>query len=261
MKISVVTPAYNCADKVLDTVKSVVDQAYGDLEYILVDGGSTDDTVSVALAGCPEMIVISENDRGIYDAMNKGLTRASGDLIVILNCGDYLMPGALRHLLVQASYGGDVFTFSTAKYDTSANYKVYRRDAWPLKVGQPGVQHPGVVVRRSVYEGVGHFDLGFSVSADYEFLCRVLKRKYRVCSSNFIFTRVEADGFSTDFSNLLRKRVEHFRIFNIYAEGAVPKLKNMMGLLYKTAANLILKSSPVYALSEADIHKENNDFI
>jgi glycosyltransferase involved in cell wall biosynthesis len=90
-KISIITVCFNCEGLIERTIKSVIDQTYTNVQYIIIDGGSTDDTLNVIKRYEDSIdVLLSESDNGIYDAMNKGLNYATGDLVYFLNAGDYL---------------------------------------------------------------------------------------------------------------------------------------------------------------------------
>ena len=96
-KISIITPVFNAQDTIAQTIKSVLSQDYANIEYIIVDGQSTDNTLSIINKLKDERTtVISEKDNGIYDAMNKGISRATGEITGIINADDYYLPGALK---------------------------------------------------------------------------------------------------------------------------------------------------------------------
>src|SRR5438270_8190210 len=96
-KISVVTPSFNSAETLQQTIESVLSQDYALFEHIIIDGGSTDGTTQL-LQKYPHLMWSSERDEGHYDAMNKGITRATGDLVVILNADDCFRPGAFKNV-------------------------------------------------------------------------------------------------------------------------------------------------------------------
>ena len=185
MKISIITATFNSGKTVGDTFMSVLNQTYNDYELIVVDGGSKDDTVDILrhyeLIFNGRMKWISEPDRGIYDAMNKGIAMATGDVVGILNSDDfYTSNGILRKVAItmqdkniDAVYG-DVHYVHDNDLGKCVRYyssKPFRR-VWMRFGFMPA--HPSFYCRREVYERYGTFDLSYKVAADFECLLRLI---------------------------------------------------------------------------------------
>lgn len=185
MKISIVTATYNSASTLFDTLKSILCQSYTDYEVILIDGGSTDGTLKVVDYFRSELgsrlVLVSESDRGLYDAMNKGIRMATGDVVGILNSDDfYTSPDILalvaRELAdpeIDAVYG-DIHYVNPNRLDRPVRYyssKSFRR-SWMRFGFMPA--HPSFYCRRQVYLDYGLFDLQFRVAADFEQLLRLI---------------------------------------------------------------------------------------
>ena len=183
MKISIITPSYNSAKTISRTVESVIAQDYPDLEYIIIDGASSDNTRDIVAVYQNKINIkfISEPDKGIYDAMNKGVKLATGDIVGILNSDDFyennyvlkMVSGAFGDEKVDAVYG-DINYFSedvnkVSRYWHSGEYKENKLDSgWIMP-------HPSLFLRKSVYEKCSYFNLNFKIAADYEFMLRILK--------------------------------------------------------------------------------------
>lgn len=184
MKITVITVSYNSAGTIADTVCSVANQTHPDVEHLVIDGRSTDGTVQVVEAHRhPNLVLSSEPDKGIYDAMNKGLSRATGDVIGFLNADDfYADVDALARVAkafeedprVDACYG-DLL------YVTEDNQSVVRY--WKSRPFVPGSfargwspAHPTFYIRRSALERLGGFDLSYRLAADTELMMRYLEK-------------------------------------------------------------------------------------
>ncbi|MDV4153144.1 MULTISPECIES: glycosyltransferase family 2 protein [Rhizobium] len=183
MKISIVTVAFNAEATIADTLRSVSCQTYGNVEHILIDGASTDGTMDVVrqngahLARC-----ISEPDRGIYDAMNKGIALATGDVIGFLNADDVyagpyvleLVAGGFSSADVDACYG-DLCYVRQNHIDSIVRY-------WRSSDFEPGrfsqgwnPPHPTFFARRDVFAKHGSFDLSYRIAADIELMMRFLE--------------------------------------------------------------------------------------
>ncbi len=198
MKISIVTATFNSAQTVRDTMESVLGQTWQDWEHIIVDGGSKDETMAIVRELEPlykgRLRYVSERDKGIYDAMNKGIAMASGEVVGILNSDDfYTFDKALETIAAEfdasasgaaaqketsfasldAVYG-DVHYVDPEDLSTPVRYyssKVFKRSR--MRMGfMPA--HPTFYCRKAVYERYGTFDLDFKVAADFENLLRLI---------------------------------------------------------------------------------------
>lgn len=185
MKISIVTAAYNSAATLPDTMRSVLAQSYPDWEHIIVDGASKDSTVELLRGMEPSyggrLRWVSEPDHGIYDAMNKGIAMATGDVIGILNSDDFFTgPGVLTRVAtemladdVDAVYG-DIHYVDEGDLERPVRY--YSSRGFTRRRMLLGYQpaHPSFYCRRSVYERYGAFDTDFRVAADFENMLRLI---------------------------------------------------------------------------------------
>ncbi|GGB08410.1 glycosyltransferase family 2 protein [Puia dinghuensis] len=181
MKISIITATYNSAATVRDTLLSVSGQHHTDVEHIVVDGASTDSTLAI-VGDFPHVArLISEKDKGIYDAMNKGIAAATGEVIGILNSDDVYIDGSVLSEVAAAFADPAVMTvYADLQYVDAANLQRVKR-SWrsgPFKRKNfyygwmP--PHPTFFVRRAVYEQAGLFNLTLRSAADYELMLRVL---------------------------------------------------------------------------------------
>lgn len=207
MKISIITVAYNSSATIETTLDSVQAQGYPKLEYIVVDGGSTDATLDV-VRKYPELVtqLISEPDRGIYDAMNKGVQRATGEVVGILNSDDFYRHSRVLEEVAVAFAAdpalevllGDVDFVSDE--DLNKPVRTYRATGfrpWMFRLGLMP-PHPAVFVRKSTYERAGLYKLGYKIAADFDFLTRVLLidgAKYHIAEKQWV--RMRTGGAST----------------------------------------------------------------
>lgn len=183
MKISIVTATFNSGATLRDTLESVLSQDYADYEHIIKDGGSTDTTLDIIREYEPrykgKLRWVSEPDNGIYDAMNKGICLATGDVVGLLNSDDfYTSPDVLSTINKEikkfdAVYGdvhyvNPVDTKKCVRHYSSASFR-----PWKMKLGfMPA--HPSFYCRRTVYTRFGLFDTDFKVAADFEQLLRLI---------------------------------------------------------------------------------------
>ena len=181
MKISIITVCYNSAITLEDAIESVLAQNYLDIEHIIIDGGSTDGTVSILEKYKGRIAkVVSEPDEGIYDAMNKGINLATGDAIGILNSDDfYASNDVIENLVKSFSSDADMVIGDVAFVDRANVQKRLRYVSgsgftpWLLRFGWMP-PHPATFIRRNVYETFGHYKTDFAIAADYEFFVRTL---------------------------------------------------------------------------------------
>ena len=212
MKISLLTVSYNSALTIEDTIQSVLSQDYPDVEYIVVDGSSTDGTQQIIQSHQNRISKwISEPDHGIYDAMNKAIGMASGDVIGIINSDDfYAHPGVLTKVAetlaknqVDAVYGDLVFV------DPGNLKKIVRH--YSSQNWQPGKfawgfmpAHPTFFVKRSWYAKAGLFKTDYKIAADYEMLIRLLyvhRVSYAYIHENMVVMRrggVSSNGIKSN---------------------------------------------------------------
>lgn len=185
MKISIITATYNSASTIRDCIESVLSQNYHDVEYIIVDGASQDNTLPI-LKEYGERItkIISEPDEGMYHAINKGIDIATGDIIGIMNSDDFYIDGnVIREVAALFEKEGSVeCTYADLNYvDAQNTSKIIRK--W--KAGQYSHRsfmygwmppHPTFFVRKEVYEKYGLYNPELGTSADYELILRLLER-------------------------------------------------------------------------------------
>jgi glycosyltransferase involved in cell wall biosynthesis len=184
MKVSIITIAYNSQETIADTIRSVIGQDYSEIEYIIVDGGSRDQTVEIVKSfGAGVTKWVSEKDKGIYDAMNKGVAMATGDVIGILNSDDFYADNRVISDVVrsfQASgadglYADLVYVNRDQPDKTVRSWKAgdYRHGKF-LSGWMP--PHPTFFVHRNCYEKFGSYTLELRSAADYELMLRFIHK-------------------------------------------------------------------------------------
>jgi len=218
MKVSIITICYNSAETIRDTIQSVVDQSYPDIEYILIDGASTDATLTIAKSfGDKVTTLISEPDKGIYDAMNKGVAAATGDIVGILNSDDfYAYTDVIADVVAQfKEYNCEALYADLVYVDRDATDKVTRKwisGAYKhgdfLKGWMP--PHPTFFTTKEAYNRLGTYNTVLRTSADYELMLRFLhKNQLTVAYLPKIITKMRVGGQSNvSFSNRLRGNKE-----------------------------------------------------
>ena len=181
-RISIITICYNAASTITRTLRSVSAQTYPNIQYLIIDGASKDNTLELVRELAPEAEIYSERDKGIYDAMNKGLDRATGDYVWYVNAGDALASPTTVEDLVRATCTGDslpdVLYGDTRLIDAEDHDLGLRRLRPPLQLDWRSfrsgmlVCHQAFVAKRSISP---HYDLRYRFSADVDWCIRVLK--------------------------------------------------------------------------------------
>ncbi|MGZ5255706.1 MAG: glycosyltransferase family 2 protein [Flavitalea sp.] len=204
MRISVITAAYNSASTIADTLRSVAQQDYPDIEHIIIDGGSRDDTMGIVIDFLHVKLSISEEDKGIYDAMNKGIKRATGDIIAILNSDDFYSNSSVLSSVaslfedpqIDAVYGDLQYVKQDNTNIVSRYWKAGKFSASKFYYGWMP-PHPSFFVRRKVYDQVGLFNTTLRTSADYELMLRILvKHKMKAAYLPSVLVKMREGGLS-----------------------------------------------------------------
>lgn len=207
MKISIITATYNSGATIRDTLESVNSQTHKNIEHIIVDGASSDDTLEqVVKYGKRVSKIISEPDKGIYDAMNKGIKAASGDVIGILNSDDFFSSDDVVETVVDAFRSNDIDAlYGDIKFvdpgDLQKTVRYYSSKIFKPSLFRFGFMpaHPSFYMKKSEYDKHGYYSLDYKIAADYDLLIRYLY-KYRVKSIylNKDFVTMRTGGVSTE---------------------------------------------------------------
>lgn len=246
MKISIITATFNSGKTIVETMESVLRQNYTDFEYLVIDGGSTDDTMEKVKTYQPRFGArlkwISEKDRGIYDAMNKGVKMATGDVVGILNSDDYYTDIDILETVVASfesnkrldAIYGDIHFVKDGVPDKCVRYYSSRLfSPFGLRFGfMPA--HPSFYCKREVFEKAGLYCLDYKIGADYEMMVRLFK-KYKIKSKyiNKDFVTMRTGGASNNNVRsrltLIKEDVKACRENGIYTNSLFIMLK----FLYK----------------------------
>ncbi len=219
MKVSIITTSYNSGLTIKDTLLSVARQDYPDIEHIVIDGGSRDDTMH-EVARFPHVAkAVSERDGGIFHAMNKGLAMCTGDVICFLNSDDWynsddVVSTVVRYLLLSdcmVAYGDLQYVkqYNPERIVRTWKSGQFRRQNLYLGWMPP---HPAFFARREVYEEVGFFNTDFTSAADYELMLRILlKYEHDACHIPQILVKMRQGGYSNASikNRLIANREDH----------------------------------------------------
>ncbi|QRX64183.1 glycosyltransferase [Dysgonomonadaceae bacterium zrk40] len=238
MKISIISTTYNSSAHIADCVKSINNQTYHDIEHIIVDGASKDNTLEI-VNGIPNRVekIISEPDKGIYDAMNKGIQAATGDVIGILNSDDFFTSDDVIQTVVDSfknndidALYGDVHFVSPDNLSKSVRY--YSSSVFKPSLFRFGFMpaHPSFYMKKECYDKYGLYALDYKIASDYDLLIRYLykeKIKYKYIKKDFVTMRT--GGVSTENFNsrvtLNKEIVRACRKYGIYTNLFMLSLK------------------------------------
>jgi glycosyltransferase involved in cell wall biosynthesis len=216
-KVSVITVCLNAAEVIGKTLISVKEQTYSNIEYIVVDGGSTDGTIKL----CNERlwmidIFISEPDKGLYDAMNKGIMVATGDLIIFLNAGDHFVCADALFAFVSKVkldvadifFGKILWVDSDCKHVTTSEHDHIK---FRYQLQHDNFPHPATLYKRNIFNKIGLFNVKYTIFADYEWNLRALiEYNLPFIYLNSIVSTFYKGGISTvEYMKMRRKIIQH----------------------------------------------------
>lgn len=204
MKISIITVSYNSAATIADTMQSVSSQDYPDIEYIIIDGDSTDGTLDIVTRFPKVAKVVSEKDDGLYDAMNKGIRLATGEVIGMLNSDDiYAHSSVLSDVAARFSKKNTDTVYGDLQYVSRLNVnkiiRTWRSGSFNRRKFYYGWMppHPAFFVRKRVYDQVGLFNNSLRSAADYELILRILcKNRFDAAYLPEILVKMRTGGKS-----------------------------------------------------------------
>ena len=243
MKISIITVSFNSESTIKDTIISVLNQSFSDIEYIVIDGDSKDNTTSIIKEYEPlfagRMKWISEPDKGLYDAMNKGIQMATGEIVGIINSDDLFCDfDAIakvvrvfeKHQEIDGVYA-DLYYVSQDNINKIVRKWVTGSQKSFISGWHPA--HPTLYLKREVYTNFGNFDLSLRLAADFEIMLRFLDN-YRIkvyyLSEYLVKMRLGGET-NKSFQNIYNQNVECIRAFkknNIKVNGLVYPLRRLI---------------------------------
>ncbi|MGQ1786645.1 MULTISPECIES: glycosyltransferase family 2 protein [unclassified Saccharicrinis] len=242
MTVSIITATYNAGKTLESAITSVINQTYPHIEYIVVDGGSKDETIGLVDKYRPFIHrYVSEPDNGIYDALNKGISMATGDIIGFLHADDLLdddstietMLNVLKNKNTDAIYGDLEYV------QVNDPTKVVRY--WKSKPFKPSLlkagwmpPHPTLFLKKQVYDEIGLFNLNYKIAADYDFILRLFSNpNYSATYVPMVITRMRVGGASNkNIKNILLKTREDIRALK------ENKVGNLFSLIWKNVSKL-----------------------
>lgn len=238
MKVTLITASYNSAITIDSCVQSVLEQDYDDIEYIIVDGASTDNTQEILKQKQKENAIIqfiSEPDKGIYDALNKGISMSSGEIIGFVHSDDFLAhPRIISNIVAQFKNGNYTGVYGNLLYvnrkNTNRVIRNWYSKTFNIELLERGWMpaHPTLFLKKEVYRDCGNFDKSYKISADYDFMLRILRKPdYTFGFLPQVITKMRMGGESNKkIANILKKSQEDFRAMK------ANELKNPLAALF-----------------------------
>lgn len=225
MKISIITVTFNSGKTIRDTIESVMHQTYKNYEYLIIDGCSKDGTLDVVKQYIPQfdgrMRYVSEPDKGIYDAMNKGFSMATGDVLMLINSDDLFARNDALELVVKTfethpdTNGVYADLYYVSQNNTDNIVRVWKTgEQKPMRRGWLPA-HPTFYVKREVYEKYGYFNLSYPLAADFELMLRFIEGygiKLTYLPQYLVKMRL-GGATSKNIQNIYRQDVETLRAF------------------------------------------------
>ncbi len=221
MKISIITSVYNNKDHIAEAIESVLNQSYKNIEYIVIDGASTDGTVGIIKSyGNKIHKFISQVDEGIYDGLNKGIRQATGDVICFLHSDDFYLHNQVIAMVADyfqkndcdGVYGDLMYV---AQDDTDKVVRYWKSGKFEYENLKKGWMppHPAFFIKREVYDKFGLFDTDFKIAADYNFMLKILSEdETKVCYlPNVLYVMRTGGASNKSLKNLLQKSVEDLK--------------------------------------------------
>lgn len=223
MKVSIITATFNSEKTLQNSIDSVKNQNYGNIEHIIIDGGSTDGTLDIIKKNAEHIAnYVSEKDTGIYNAINKGITLATGDVIGILNSDDVYASEQIITKIVECFnaknsdvvYGNLIYVSNEESGGTTIRY-------WKSNVFQPGClkygwmpPHPTLYCRKDVYDSYGLYNESLKIASDYDFILRIFKQfELKKNYLPIVMVKMTLGGMSNaSFKNILMKSKEDLRV-------------------------------------------------
>jgi len=208
MKVTIITIVYNNKKYINDCIESVSSQNYTNIEHIVVDGGSTDGTQQIIEQHKKNLgYYVSEKDNGLYNALNKGIKHATGDIVGILHSDDVFFSNesisnivdAFNNSKAEIVYSNGIFVDRNDISKVKRIYKVKPFKNWHLKLGWIPL-HTGIFIKKEVFNSVGFYDENYRIASDYDFSIKLFKSNFKFCFLDRYVVKMRLGGKSTTAS-------------------------------------------------------------
>lgn len=244
-KLSIITINYNNLEGLKKTLNSVFEQNYQDFEYILIDGGSTDGSRELIEQNADKFIYwVSEQDKGIYNAMNKGINVAKGDYCLFLNSGDWLFdPSTLKNVKANLSKKADILIGSTIEVDVNGKF-VYERKNTEFTLytlSYTSFPHQASFFSRPLLKELNGYDENFKVISDWLFYFRsIIEKNANICSIDIKVAYFEQGGLSSSF-DIENEKLEAIKKYHPFFLKEYPTYKRYHNLILSRAVKFYQK--------------------
>ena len=226
---SIITVCWNSGKTISRTIESILEQDFKDYEYVIVDGGSTDNTIDIIKAYEPnfegKLKYKSERDKGIYDAFNKGIERATGKYIWLVNSDDFIEPevlGKLHNLVKDYKSGEEPIISAIMNFISSDGKVLYQIKSSPEKVAAAyrnnmmGTIHPATIIPKRIYDIVGLYDINYKIIGDVDWFKRAYKANMPIIFAKFVVTNFMIGGVSTASSSAKSRKDRKYLMKKFY---------------------------------------------
>jgi glycosyltransferase involved in cell wall biosynthesis len=247
MKVSIITVCFNSEKTIEDTLNSIKSQTYPDIEHIVIDGLSKDNTNQIVSKYSDTVSIhVSEKDNGLYDAMNKGLSLATGDIVGILNSDDVLADKSAIDKIVAGFNNNDVDAVYSdliyvSEYNLNKTTRLYSSKVFSKKMIKFGLMlpHPTFYVKKSCYDKFGGYKTNYRVAADFELLTRFITKGVKAIRLPIITVKMREGGISS--SGLLWRVHQNFEIVRACKENGI--YSNIFFVMLKLPYKLLTLST------------------
>ena len=243
MKVSIITAVYNRKDTIEDAIESCLNQRFGDVELIVIDAESTDGTLNIIKRYSDRVsCLVSEPDEGIYDALNKGISRSTGDVIGFLHSDDLFYDESVLEIVaeefrkdeVDAVYGDLIYVDKDNPNITVRHWVSGEFTSSKLSNGWMP-PHPALFMKRGVYDKVGFFSLDYPIAADYDHILRSFISGIKVSYIPKTLVKMRVGGASNNsIKNLIKKYKENYKIIKSHGfNGHRATLMKMLSKIFQ----------------------------
>ena len=217
-QLSIITINYDNAKGLEKTINSVVEQSFQDFEYLVIDGGSNDDSVNVIKQESRINYWVSEKDGGIYDAMNKGIMKATGHYLLFLNSGDYLCENVLQSIFNQNHTHDIVYGNMKINWGGSKVTEGFMPDQITIEhMVKDTLWHPVSFIKKDLFNKFGLYNTNYKIVADYDFFFKtIIIKKVSTLHLNAFISEYNVEGLSSTPSNKEKEKIERLQVLNSY---------------------------------------------
>lgn len=235
MKVTIITVCRNARDTIEKTIQSVLSQDYNNIEYIIIDGKSTDNTLEIINKYKSKITkTISESDKGIYDAMNKGIKISKGMIINFLNSGDYYYNNNTISYVVRKfeKVNTDIIYGDAILYDEYGNIKKIHKNVDSISLARWAICHQAIFVKKSIFKKYGNFNIKYKINSDYEWLLRcIIKNKCKSLYVDKIIVNYLMGGLSETslykfYSERIKISLSYHGVFGFIKNNIILKIRN-----------------------------------